>query len=211
MATAFRSAAEVPSYWSWMSGGNTTSQTPGRLEFTGHDFVTTASINMNHGGNGIGVSMSRCRNFHKNTRNFTESYKSLKTNLILKNKIVSHLERGTHWVKHLAPLFVLWKYFYSYPIILSSKLKTFLLLESFQKSKTKKKDHYFWPGVYLVWPHICKHTNPYHLRDVHLPSFSRWDFCSVNLVQVLLPAGNIWLIGKWSSSLRILKNYEIFV
>ena len=81
----------------------------GRSEFTGHEFVTTGSITMKHGRNGIGVSISRCRNFHKNKRNFTESNKSLKTKLILKNNIVPHLERSTHWVKHLAPLFVLWK------------------------------------------------------------------------------------------------------
>ena len=60
----------------------------GRSEFMGHGFVTIASITMKHGINGVGVTISRCRNFHKNTRNFTESNKSLKTNLILKNKIV---------------------------------------------------------------------------------------------------------------------------
>ena len=88
-----------------------------RSEFTGHGFVMTGSITMKHGRNGVEVSISRCRNFHKTTINFTESDKSLKTNLIWKNKIVSHLERGTnwfkhlergtHWFKHLATLFVL--------------------------------------------------------------------------------------------------------
>ena len=54
----------------------------GRSEFTGHDFVTTGSITIKHGRNGVGMSISRCGNFHTNTRNFTKSYKSLKTNLI---------------------------------------------------------------------------------------------------------------------------------
>ena len=58
---------------------------------------------MKHGTNGVGVSMSKCRNFHKNTRNFTEPNKSLKTNLILKKKVVPHSKRGTHWAKHLTP------------------------------------------------------------------------------------------------------------
>ena len=38
--------------------------------FTGQCFVTTGSITMKHGRNGVGVSISWCRNFHKNTRNF---------------------------------------------------------------------------------------------------------------------------------------------
>ena len=75
----------------------------GRSQFIGHGFVNTGSLTMKHGRNGVGVSISRCRNFHKNTINLTESNKSLKTNLILKNKIVSYLGRGTHWVKNLAP------------------------------------------------------------------------------------------------------------
>lgn len=76
-------------------------------EFMGHCFVTTGSIPMKHGRNWVGMSISRCRNFHKNIRSFTEINKSLKTNLILKNKVVSHLERGTHWVKDLITIFVL--------------------------------------------------------------------------------------------------------
>ena len=39
-----------------------------------------------------GAYVSRYRNFHKNTRRFTYSYKTLKTNLILKKRIVSYLE-----------------------------------------------------------------------------------------------------------------------
>ena len=78
-----------------------------KSEFMGHCFVTTGSIPMKHGRNWVGMSISRCRNFHKNIRSFTEINKSLKTNLILKNKVVSHLERGTHWVKDLITIFVL--------------------------------------------------------------------------------------------------------
>ena len=65
-------------------------------------------ITMKHGRSGVGVSISRCRNVYKNLINFTKFNKSFKTNFILKNKFASHLEHGTHWVKHLAPLFVLW-------------------------------------------------------------------------------------------------------
>ena len=57
--------------------------------------------------NWVGVSILRYRNFHKNTRSLTESYKSPKTNLILKNNFVSYLECSIHWVKHLTSIFVL--------------------------------------------------------------------------------------------------------
>ena len=80
-----------------------------RSEFTSHSFVATGSITIKHGRNGVGVSFLRYRNFHKNSRSFTGSYKSLKTNLILKNKIVSYLECGTHWAKHFVPIFLLRK------------------------------------------------------------------------------------------------------
>ena len=43
----------------------------GRSGFTGQCFVTTGSITMKHSRNGVGVSISLCRNFHKNTRNLT--------------------------------------------------------------------------------------------------------------------------------------------
>ena len=102
---------------------------------------------MKHDRNGVGVSISRCTKFHENTRNFTGSYKPLKTNLILKNRFVSYLERGAHWFKHLAPIFV---FLYSYPIIFSPKLKTILRLESFQTSKTKKRPLLLARSVYKI-------------------------------------------------------------
>ena len=42
-----------------------------RSGFTGQRFVTTGSISMKHCRNGVGVSISRCIHFNKNTRNFT--------------------------------------------------------------------------------------------------------------------------------------------
>ena len=97
-----------------------------RSEFTSHSFLATGSITIKHGRNGVGVSFLRYTNFHKNSRSFTGSYKPLKTNLILKNKIVLYLECGTHWAKHFVPIFLLrkcctpcqlyclqnWKHFY---------------------------------------------------------------------------------------------------
>ena len=93
------------------------------------------------------MSISRYRNFHKNTINFTKSNKCLKTNLILKNKILSHLERGTHWVIHLAPLFILLKCCTPTQLYClqnwehSSDWKVF-------KNQKPKNGHYFWRGVY---------------------------------------------------------------
>ena len=60
----------------------------------------------------------------------------------LKNKIVSHLERGTHWVKHLAPFFVLWNVVLL-PNYIVSKIKTVLRRESFQKKQNKKTANTF--------------------------------------------------------------------
>ena len=53
------------------------------------------------------VSISRSGNFHKIIRCFTEMYKSLKTNLVMKHEIVWYWEPGTYWVKHSASNFVL--------------------------------------------------------------------------------------------------------
>ena len=119
---------------------------PGRSEFTGHGVVTTGSITMKHGRNVVGVSISRYRNFSKNAINFTESNKCLKTNFILKGKILSHLERGVHWVNHLAPLFILWKCCTPTRLYClqdwkhSSDWKVF-------KNQKPKNGHYFWRGV----------------------------------------------------------------
>ena len=118
----------------------------GQSEFTGYGFVTTGSITMKHARNGVNVSISKSWNFHKNTINFTESNKSLKTNLILKNIIVSHLERGTHLVKHLAPLFVLWKCCTPNQLYCLQNWKHSSDWKVFKNQK-QKNGHYFWRGV----------------------------------------------------------------
>ena len=109
----------------------------GRLEFTGNGFVTTGSITMKHFRNGVEVLIWRCRNFHKNTIKFTKSNKSLNTNLILKNRNVSHLERGTHWVN-------IWRHFLCcenvvlLPNYIVTKIENIPPIEKFSKIKNKK-------------------------------------------------------------------------
>ena len=56
----------------------------------------TGSIAIKHCRNWVEASITRYSNFHKYTRSFTESYKSLKTNLILQNKIVSVCQNAMH-------------------------------------------------------------------------------------------------------------------
>ena len=148
MAAAFIPATEVPTTrHRWASAVLLVAlwrkycySNAGRSEFTGHGFVTTSSLTMKHGRNRVQASNSRCRNFRKNTIDFTESNKTFKTDLILTNKIVLHLERGTHGVKHLVPLFVLWKCCAPtqlYCIIPNYIFENIPWLESSQNSKAK--------------------------------------------------------------------------
>ena len=67
---------------------------------------------------------------------------------------------------------------YSYPFILSPRLKTFLCLESFQKSKTKQNGHCFWRGVYknaAMWQteqRVGGGSNIEYKRHVTLPAIA---------------------------------------
>ena len=106
-------------------------------EFMGHCFVTTGSITTKHGRNLIGKSISGCRNFHKNIRSSTEKNKSLKANLIIKNKVVSHLERGTYWINHKALIFVVLFNDIPLHIYSVSRIEKDPLVRKFSKTKTK--------------------------------------------------------------------------
>ena len=80
--------------------------------------------------------------------NFTESDKSLKTNLILKNKIVSHLEHiGLNIWHHL--LFC--ENVVLLPNYIVSKVENIPLIEKFSKIKNKKTAITFGKECRLCW------------------------------------------------------------
>ena len=66
---------------------------------------------------------------------------------------MSHSERGTHWVKHFAPLFVLWKCCTPTQFYCLQNGKQSLDWKVFKNQKQKKRPLLLARSVYQCWDH----------------------------------------------------------
>ena len=134
-------------YLSWLSGGNTASQTTWTVGIYGPQFCNYWLDAIKHGRRGVWKSISRCSNFHRNRRNFTESYKSLKQTWFWEISLC-HIWNAVQIGLNI------WHHFLSYenveplPNYIVSKIENTPPIEKFSKIKNKKNGNYFWQVVY---------------------------------------------------------------
>ena len=102
-----RAIVELRSFLLLLSGGNTASRTQwtiGIYEPLFRNYWFDYHETWQKLSKGVNIEVWKF-----SQKSFAEFYKSHKTNLILKNKIVSYLKHGIYWVKPFVPSFVLQK------------------------------------------------------------------------------------------------------
>ena len=123
---------------SWLSGGNHAHQTQRTVGTYGQCFVTTGSIAMKHGRNGVGVSISRCRNFHKNTRNFLLNCISLRKQIWIWKIRLCHIWNAVHIQLNIWHQFFICKNVVLLLNYIVSKIEKILPIGKSSKIKNKK-------------------------------------------------------------------------